>query len=310
MTPARKARTVRWAVALVLAAGAVGLAACGGGGGGDSATKGSVEDQLGFDQAGILERQSRVEAATGDCMKQQGFEYVPVDPLAQRAAVTGSSRLSDEDFLNQFGYGISTLYGRGTPQSDPNERIRNGLSSADRAAYDRALTGENVGVTFAQAVDSGDFTRLGGCTKQATEQVFGGTQVLTSLQGKLDELDNQIQEDQRMVRAVEQWSGCMTQAGYRYSEPDEIDGDITKRFKTIVGASVEPGATAPPTASATYDKAALTTLQHDEVATAVADLSCEKRDITPVENVVRPEYEAAFRQENKSLISQVRPPAG
>ena len=302
LEPTRRAG--RWAaLLLVLAAAGLALASCGGGGA--AAPRGSVEDELGFDQAGIAERQSRVEAATGDCMKAQGFDYVPIDPLAQRAAVTGSARLSDEDFLNQFGYGISTLYGRGSPQSDPNERIRDTLSGADRAAYDRALWGENVGATFAQANDSGDFTRLGGCTKQATEKVFGGVETLTGLVGKLDELDERIAQDQRMVRAVEQWSTCMTDAGFKYEEPDDIDGDLLDRFQAIVGSSVEAGATSPPNPDATFDQAALEALQRQEVATAKADAACEAQHITPVEEVVRPEYEATFREANGALLTQV-----
>ena len=174
-----------------------------------------VEDQLGFDSAGIMARQSRVEASIRDCMKAQGFDYVPVDPYAQRAAVRAASRLSDEEFLRQFGYGISTLWGRGGQQADPNERIRRSLGPADRAAYERALWGENAGSTFAAAVDSGDFTKLGGCTRRATEAVFGGAQVLTQLQGRLDQLDDRILEDQRMVRAIEKldrvaWPGRAT----------------------------------------------------------------------------------------------------
>lgn len=304
LTPLRRAG--RWAILLVLATSALSLAACGGGA---AAPRGSVEDELGFDQAGIAERQSRVEAAISDCMRAQGFDYVPIDPLAQQAAITGSARLSDEDFLNQFGYGISTLYGRGGAQSDPNERIRDTLSPADRAAYERALWGENPGATFAQANDSGDFSRLGGCTKQSTEEVFGGIETLTGLVGKLDELDERIAQDQRMVRAVEQWSACMADAGYRYDEPDDIDGDILERFRKIVGPSVEAGATSPPTQEGTFDQAALETLQRQEVATAKADVACETTHITPVEEVVRPQYETTFREENRALLTRV-PKAG
>jgi hypothetical protein len=32
-----------------------------------------------------------------------------------------------------------------------------------------------------------------------------------------------------------------------------------------------------------------------------------RKDITPVEAVVRPQYEAQFRQSNQTLISQVKP---
>jgi hypothetical protein len=270
---------------------------------------GSVEDQLGFDQAGILARESRVEGAIGECMKNQGFDYVPIDPFAQRAAVVGSSRLSDEDFLNQFGYGISTLWGRGTSQGNPNQRLRATLPPADRRAYDRALWGENKGATFAEAVDTGHFDRLGGCTLQATEAVFGGAQVLTQLQGKLDQLDERILEDQRMVKALENWSSCMAAAGYRYEDPDEIDSDLFKRTEKIVGPLPGQFATGPPAGEKPrpYDHAALAKLQREEVSIARADFSCERKKIEPVESVVRPQYEARFREQNRALIGAVRP---
>jgi hypothetical protein len=266
-----------------------------------------LEDQLGFSTSGIMERQSRAEGVIRDCMQAQGFEYVPVDPFAQRAALTGKARMSDEDFLKQFGYGISTLFGRGTATSDPNDRLRKSLPPADRTAYDRALYGEAVGVTFAEAVESGEFSELGGCTKEATESVFGGAGVLARLVGKLDELDERIVQDQRMIKAVEKWSACMADKGFQYEEPDEIDSDLAKRFKTIMGPGIPVGASAPPSKGFTYDKAALKALQREEVKIGTADYDCERKEITPVEAVVRPQYEQDFRKQNRKLLVQVRP---
>ena len=320
----RRRAAARSAVALALLGGALLIAACGGdssAGGSAAATPAaatsasgaqsgaSVEDQLGFDEAGILARQSRVEAAIAQCMKNEGFDYIPIDPFAQRAALVGSSRLSDQDFLKQFGYGISTLWGRGNPQADPNERLRATLGPADRRAYDRALWGDNKGATFGEAVDSGQFDRLGGCTLKATEAVFGGAQVLTQLQGKLDDLDDRINEDRRMTKAIAKWSDCMAQAGYRYEDPDEIDADLFRRAEKIVGPLPGQFATGPAAGEKPrpYDRAALATLQHEEIAIAVRDNACELKEITPVESVVRPEYEARFRERNRGLISQIRP---
>jgi hypothetical protein len=266
-----------------------------------------LEDQLGFSTSGIMERQSRAEGIIRDCMQEQGFEYVPVDPFAQRAALTGKARMSDEEFLKQFGYGISTLFGRGSSTSDPNERYRRSLPPADRAAYDRALFGEGVGITFAEAVESGDFSELGGCTKKATEAVFGGAGVLARLVGKLDELDERIVQDQRMIKAVEKWSSCMADKGFRYEEPDEIDTDLAQRFKAIMGPGVPTGASPPPPKGLTYDKAALQALQREEVKIGTADYDCEREHITPVEAVVRPQYEQDFRKQNRQLLVQVRP---
>jgi hypothetical protein len=267
-----------------------------------------IEEQLGFGRTGIVERQTRVEGLIRDCMKAQGFDYTPVDPLAQQQALTGKARLSDEEFIKQFGYGISTLFGRGSAQSDPNDRIRKSLPPADRAAYDRALYGDYPGVTFAEAVDTGDFDEIGGCTKQATFEVFGGGAVLTQLVGKLDELDERIVQDQRMRRAAEKWSACVLAKGYRYEEEGEIEEDLTERFQAIVGSGVKPGAIAPPDPNLRYDRAALAKLQSEEVRISVADLECENREVDPVERIVRPQYEAAFRRDNRRLIARVRPP--
>lgn len=296
----------RRALFLLLAAATVALVVGCGGNDKKSGPPQELEEQLGFSRLGIMERQSRVENEIRDCMKAQGFDYVPIDPFAQQQALTGKARQSEEDFIRDFGYGISTLFGRGSQQADPNDKIRNSLSSADRAAYDRALYGDNPGVTFSEAVDSGDFSEVGGCTKEASAEVFGGSAVLVSLVSKLDELDERIAQDGRMVKATEKWADCMAEKGFRYEEPDAIDEDLTKRFHSIVGVGVRPGATKPGPGTS-YDKAALASLQREEVKIANADLACERREITPVERVVRPQYEKTFRQQNQRLLTRVKP---
>jgi hypothetical protein len=295
--------------AIALAA-AVAIGACGD----DASTETEpspvdIEDQLGFDEAGIIARQSRVEAAIRDCMRNEGFEYVPVDPLAQRAAVLGSSRLSEDEFIDQFGYGISTLWGRGRAEADPNEQLRLSLSPTERQVYDRVLWGENAGATFSAAVDSGDFEALGGCTRKATEAVFGGAQVLTEIQGRLDALEERILQDQRMVRAIERWSRCMAEAGFRYDEPEAIDSDLFERMEKIVGPLPGQFATGPPAGERPqpYSQAKLTALQHEEVEIAKADHRCELEHITPVEEKVGPQYSDEFRKQNAELIKRLKP---
>jgi hypothetical protein len=292
------------ALTIVLVAAALTLPACGGGGNGSSEPK-DVEQQLGFDQSSLDVRESRAEARIRDCMKAQGFEYVPVDPQAQRAALFGSTR--DRDVEKQFGYFVTTLWGRARPQADPNEHIRAGLSAADQRAYDRALGGENPGATFLDAMDTGDFTKLGGCRRKAIAAVFGGIDLLSRIQGKLDQLDERIIQDQRMVKATERWASCMKDAGYSYTDPDAIDIDLQKRLEAIVGPVQGKFATGPPPGQPAqpYDRAAVTALQGEELATWRADTACERKHITPVENVVRAQYEAEFRKQNTALFSQV-----
>jgi hypothetical protein len=266
-----------------------------------------VEDVLGFTTEGMLARQARAEVLVRDCMKAQGFEYVPIDPAAQRAELLGAAGVTEEDFERQFGYGITTLYEQRRAQKKklgPNEAIRARLNEAERAAYDRALYGDHPDATFDKVLDTGDFTQLGGCTREAADKVFGGAETVQTLQKKLDELDEAILADARMVEAVKQWSNCMREAGYPgLSEQDEVDTVLQKKLEAIVGPPDQGGDTEP-----TYDKAALAALQREEVAMVRADIACERQHITAVEEKVRAEYERDFREKNADLMAKVPRP--
>ena len=288
------------------------LAACGGSndkastGTQGAATGGTVEDQLGFTRKGVAAASAKVENTIAACMKAQGFDYIPVDSVAQQAALTGKANMSDEEYEKQFGYGVSTLYGRGTAQSDPNEKIRSQLGQADLAAYDRALSGGKPEQTFLLAVDTGDFTELGGCTKQATDQAFGGTALLQTLQRKLDELDDSILADQRVVHATEAWRACMKAAsGEEYEDDESVEDGIRQRFEQIVGSVVPPGEVAP--AGTQVDMAALRKLQQDELDLFNKSFTCETKHIDPVETKVRAEKETKFKSDNAELLSKVKP---
>jgi hypothetical protein len=271
-----------------------------------ASTGGTIEDQLGFTRKGVAAASAKVENSIATCMKGQGFDYVPVDSVAQQAALTGKPNMSDAEFEQQFGYGITTLYGRASAQTDPNATIRAGLGEADRAAYDRALSGGKPDQTFAFAVDTGDFTQLGGCTKKATDKAFGGTQLLQTLQRKLDELDDSIAADQRMVHAQEAWRACVKDAtGNEYEDAESIEDDIKQRFERAVGSVVPPGEVAPP--GAQVDTAALAKLQQDEIDLFRKDNSCEQKNIDPVETKVRQEKETRFKSDNAELLRKVKP---
>ena len=271
-----------------------------------AATGGTIEDQLGFTRKGVAAASAKVENSIAACMKAEGFDYVPVDSVARQAALTGKPNMSDEEYERQFGYGITTLYGRANAQTDPNATIRAGLGEADRAAYDRALSGGKPDQTFAFAVDTGDFTELGGCTKKATDKAFGGTQLLQTLQRKLDELDDSIAADQRMVRAQEAWRACVKDAtGSEYEDAESIEDEIKQRFERVAGSVVPPGEVAPP--GTEVDMAALRKLQQEELDLFRKDAACERQHIDPVETKVRQEKETRFKSDNAELLRKVKP---
>ena len=283
-----------------------GLSACGG----DKAdaAKGDerLEQQIGIDDDGIRLKQTTAENLIRDCMKAKGFDYVPVDPVAQQAALTGAPGMSKEDFEKQYGYGITTLYEQRhkLAVTGPNMALRNSLGEADRKAYNHALYGDDPTATFTDALDTGDYSRLGGCIKKATEQVFGGSDVLQSLSAKLDELDQKMRSDARMVKAVREWSACMHGKGFDgLSEQEEVDAVLKKKLEEIVGPSGDLAGTGG--TEADYDKAALAALQKEEVAMVKADTECEDEHVESVEDQVAKEYEQAFREENSGLLAKV-----
>ena len=91
-------RPLRALAASFMAVAALGVAACGGDdkneSGGNNAARGnsgSSRTSSASTRRASWPARAKVEAAIRDCMKQEGFEYVPVDPIAQRAAATGSA---------------------------------------------------------------------------------------------------------------------------------------------------------------------------------------------------------------------------
>jgi hypothetical protein len=92
----------------------------------------------------------------------------------------------------------------------------------------------------------------------------------------------------------------MHQAGYDLAAQDDVDTVLRAKLQTIVGPPDNP--------NPDYDHAALAALQREEVTMVTADLACEKKDITKVEEKVRAEYEATFREQNADLMKQVPPP--
>lgn len=285
---------------------AMGLAACGGGGSSDGGNAATLDEQVGLEGDAIAERQARAENLIRDCMKAQGFDYVPVDPAAQQAALVGSRKLSEDEFHQQYGYGMTTLYEQRLQQAiaGPNARIRAALGPVDQVAYDRSLYGDDPTATFAVALDTGDFTRLGGCLRQATTKVFGGASQLQTLTSKLDALDESILADSRVVDAIKDWSACMNKAGYDFTSQEDVDTTLQSRLEAIIGPSdattATPSATVPEA-----DREALQALQQEEVVMVKDDIACEEKYVATVEEKVRAEYEREFQSRNAALLKQV-----
>jgi hypothetical protein len=274
---------------------AIGLMACGSGSSSSEETTTAADsgrigsEEFGLTMEALTANIEQVEGLVGDCMREAGFEYVPVDFVTVRRAMLADKTapgLTDDEYREQYGYGISTQFDKPAVDlglGEQNTRILAGLSSTDQVAYLRTLYGENDKATFAVSLEAEDFSETGGCTRAAVEQVFSEEELTGSYVNPGDVV---IAQDPRIVSATEAWADCVGEEGFDYNNPDEIEEDIQERFdaitegqdpQTLTGSALE----------------ALTELQGEERAVAQIDFDCAEELLEPVIEEVESEIYGA-----------------
>jgi hypothetical protein len=264
---------------------------------GETNTPGSEE--FGLTKKELAQSIEKVESLIAECMHKQGFEYVPNDyKTVHHGMVSDKSLpgLDEDEFVEQYGFGISTLYTGEPPQlnkgyspgriglGERNVEIFKKLSPADQAAYNRALLGENVTATFAVSLEAENFSRCGGCTLEAVKKVFKSDQLKSTYYNPKDALVN---KDPRMKAALRTYSEKMRAAGFDYNHPDEVEADINKRMNAILG-----GGTPTLDKLSPEQKTALKKLQEYERRAAKANLKLQAEIFDPVEERIEKEIYA------------------
>jgi hypothetical protein len=251
-------------------------------------------EEFGLTKQGLVEAIEAVEASVAACMNEAGFEYIPVDYNTVRKAMVSDKSLpglSERGFFEQYGFGISTLYTGLPPQlaaettpakiglGRQNVKIFKNLSPADQVAYNRTLFGDNPDAAFAVGIETEDFSRTGGCTRAAIEQVFTPEQLSTAYLNPKDAL---IEQDPRMVAALAEFAECVRAEGFDYSSEREVEPDLRDRLFAITAGE--------PLESLSADaRAALIELQGEERALAIVIYECEIKIIEPVEDQIERE---------------------
>jgi hypothetical protein len=261
---------------------------------GQSALPGTEE--FGLTSRELVQAVEKVEALIAECMREQGFEYVAADYNTVRrgmSAIMSLPGMDEEEFIATYGFGMSTLYTGRPPQladgyspgkvglGERNIQIFNSLSPADQVAYNRALLGENTDMTFAVALDIEDFSRCGGCTLKAIEQVFEPEQLKETYYNPRDAL---ILKDPRMRDVIRKYAEEMRKHGFEYTDPEEVEADVRQRLYAITG-----GGTIPLEELSPEQLAALEELQEYERRVSVINYELEEELIEPVEEVIEEE---------------------
>jgi len=260
-------------------ANGTGAAARAGGSGSPGSPRPSVSGTLlpgvrefGFTDQEFTDKVEKTESLMAACMREAGFEYVPVDV---NTVIAGQKRVRTEPgftrrtYKEKWGLAVTTRFD--DPVRDtglgPNLAILEALPKTDQEAYLRTLLGEDqVHTDFVWTLDEEDFSPTGGCTRQAVEQVFTKEQLKGSYVNPKDVL---LDADKRVVAAEEAWSKCMADAGYDYSEDqDEIIDEYEERMEAITEGD-------DPATLTGSRAAALKKLQQEEIAVSLADLDCQ-----------------------------------
>jgi hypothetical protein len=237
-------------------------------------------EEFGLTEEGLVIAIENTEAAIATCMDGEGFEYIPIDPVSFRNAMASLAAvpgLNDEEFVEQYGYGFSTLPPTSNFRAgEENQAIYDDLPASDQTAYDRALWGENTEATFVFMLENEDFEGAGGCTKAAIEEVFTAEQRNPNF---TNPFDVQVAQDPRYVDATKEWSACMSEDGYDYESPEDAEDEILERYASLTKGQ-------DPTTLEGADADALADLQAEERAVAAADLICAEEFLIPVEEQV------------------------
>lgn len=256
-------------------------------------------EEFGLTPKQLVQAIEKVEGLISKCMSEQGFRYVAVDYLTVRRGMSADKSMpgvSEEEFIDRYGFGISTMYTGQPPQlnegyspakvglGDRNVQIFQNLSPADQAAYNRALLGENTDATFAVGLETENFSRCGGCTRKAIEQVFEPEQLKASYYNPKDAL---INKDPRMKAALRKYATKMREAGFDYNHPDEVEPDIRNRL-----AALTKDGTIPVEGMSPDQRAALEKLKAYELRVAKIAFELQEKIFDPVEAEIEKEMYA------------------
>lgn len=284
--PARRKRRRLPVLATALAVAAGG---CGGGSGGSSASSKAVSDfgrqkytaapsspladYFGYgdpkkQEALAREQEKKQQDIVAACMREQGFEYIAFTQSGQFFSSQETfGDLTRAEFAAKWGFGISTTMSatgepvEGSPfpttdtaPEDPNQKIRQELSDAEGAAYEKALYGSGDGFegrlppdseggtdgsveASSQEASTPDFASMGCQGKAYASQSGLDTDDEQVLQKAYEDLGKRIEADSRVKAATVRFRACMAAAGFpEVKRPEDVYEKVSSRMGDLYGA--------------------------------------------------------------------------
>lgn len=289
MMAGRRGHFAGWTVPVVMSTLVVlVVSACGGDSSSDETDPGQTgqaTEEFGLSATDLAKRIEDTEALIATCMSNEGFQYVALDSASVLSAMTTDQTapgLSDEDYVKQYGLGITTQLDKPIVEfsaGPENTTLLDSLPAGEQVAFRRKLWGDRPDWNLVRALEEEDFSATQGCTRSAAEQTFSADELSGSYVNPTDVL---IEQDPRMIAAIAEWSDCMREEGYEYDTPDQAERDLRDRLETITKGQ-DPQTLSGPSLDA------LTELQGEEVAMAGVFTDCEEEHIEEVQAQVEAE---------------------
>lgn len=242
--PAGRRRLALLTASLAVAIGA--LPACGSDAGTAGEPTSPLGDFFGWSDVDAVESQRQqleTEELTVDCMREEGFEYVPQDFGDDIDTDDPDADLYDdpEAFGAKYGYGIVHGYeqwdvdnieaqesGEPPPGSDwvdPNQDYIDSLSPNEQTVYFETLYGKSQ--EWEVDADGNEIEppplpmEDRGCQSQSSAQVVGPSPWdVAGFSTRFDELQRDSEDDPRLADNSAEWAQCMGDALDEYLLPD------------------------------------------------------------------------------------------
>lgn len=253
-------------------------------------------------EAEWADQHRRMEEHVAACMAEQGFEYVPQELNFGGTVSHPRNELSEEEFREEYGYGISTVSFDDDAMmaadefEDPNWDIVSRMDPAEQDAYYAALHGE-MPQFDPDDPDAAFEWEMGGCYGDAERETFGQRQEVWEELGPLfEDLYERMQADPRIADAQAAWSACMADAGYAFGDESDIWEHLSERMNELYMAS-EPDWDA-------MDPDEMDSWRPELDPDRLAELQAEV--LVGAREQVQAELESAFIDEHRELLEQAR----
>ncbi|MFF6785370.1 hypothetical protein [Streptomyces sp. NPDC012510] len=245
---------------------AIASAGCAGGGSGDrgrradsgSARSGTADAASGTANIGreltdaeqILVQRAEAQLVK-KCMEGKGFKYWARTALTVDDLKGGGYVLTDPVWAGKHGYGSRRADRlQDVQRDDPNHAYANALPEPERIRYSKALEGgPSSGMLTAELPAGGTVrTPRESCQTEAKSRLYGDFETWFRAEKTATNLSPlyvpALIADGRFVRAVEQWSICMREAGHDYADPPAVRDQLpalTKGLPAKKAFAVEVG---------------------------------------------------------------------